>query len=349
MLKLVIFTLLIGTGTLHLSYILYALFSKSKKKTKKCKKEFTIQHVVCFHNESAFIERKLENCYNLNFPGIYHTFVDDNSTDNTMELLKKYQKGNTIILNNKTNKGKNQSQIKAVNKFDSDLLLFTDANVFLEEDSLTKLVKYFDENTGGVTGNVLIKTAIDEVEFSGRYWNLEKRIKKFQTISGSVIGFDGGFYCVKRENYNVKRENELSDFETAFLILEQQQETRYANDARAVEIEKRSLKSSFKARMRASNRVFWSYGRIFKYIKRLKKKVILHFVLHKILRYSFIIFFVLLIPSMLFYCIINSPWLLIFIFIPYVFRFFLESIALFVGGIIALSGKEFTTWSDKKV
>lgn len=341
--------LLVVTGTLHFSYILYALLSKSGKKIGQYEKEFTIQHVVCFHNESDFIKRKLESCYNLNYPGIYHTFVNDNSTDNTLELLKKYQKDNTLIISNSTNKGKNQSQIKAVSKYHSDLILFTDANVFLEKDSIKRLVKYFDEKTGGVTGNVLIKTESNKVEFSGKYWNLEKKIKNFQTISGSVIGFDGGFYCVKRANYNVQRENELSDFETAFLIFEQQMETQYANDATAIEIEKRTLKSSFKARMRASNRVFWSYLRIFRYVRRMESKVIRHFIFHKILRYCFIVFFVLILPDMFFYCINHFPWALILILIPYVFRFILESIALFTGGIIAMTGKEYISWSDKKI
>lgn len=352
MLTLIVMVLFLVTGGLHFLYMMTAFFFKPGEKRQlksNIENDLTVQHVVCFHNESHFIKRKLENCYSIDYPKVSHVFVNDNSSDNTLELLEKYKKENTLVLNNNSNIGKNQSQIKAVSYSDSDLILFTDANVFLEEDALLKLVEHFDQTTGGVTGNVLVKTESDKVEFSGKYWNLEKIIKDFQTKFGCIIGFDGGFYCVKRENYNVKRENELSDFETAFLIFEQHKKVKYASSAKAVEVEKRTLKSSFTARMRASNRVFWSYKRIFKYINRLEKKVVFHFILHKLMRYAFIIIFVLFLPYIIFFSFTKMPWLLILFCIPYVLRFTWESIALFIGGLIALSGKEFVSWSDKKI
>lgn len=349
MIQMTLFILLVASGTLHLGYILAALLFYSKNGKDGYSNDLPlIQHIVCFHNESAFVKRKLESVYRINYPRIFHTFVNDNSIDDTLALLNQYKKEHTYIINNEENIGKNQSQIKSVKRFDSDLILFTDANVFLEPDSVKEMVRYFDDKTGGVTGNVTIKTDLDEIEFSGRYWNIEKRIKRFQTIAGSVIGFDGGFYCVKRENYKVKRENELSDFETAFLIFEQQSETKYAKDAKAVEIEKRTLRSSFKARMRASNRVFWSYYRISKYIRRLKPKVVFHFLFHKLFRYMFLILLVVNMPAMVIYLMTHFPWAFLFLLVPAVHRSILESIALFIGGIIALTGKEYITWSDAK-
>jgi poly-beta-1,6-N-acetyl-D-glucosamine synthase len=190
-------------GVFHFCYILYALFPKKIKNANQLSNnKLKIHHIVCFHNESEFIKNKLRNCYKLNYPDIIHSFINDNSTDDTLELLNKYKKKGTFVFNNTINIGKNQSQIMAVKKSNSDLILFTDANVFLEKDSLKHLVQYFSNNeVGGVCGNVMIKTQTDKVEFSGRYWNLEKKIKQLQTRSGAVIGFDGGFYCVKRQ-YN---------------------------------------------------------------------------------------------------------------------------------------------------
>lgn len=347
MIELLMITVVMGT--IHAGYILFALFYTKETKYQSSNMKYKIEHIVCFHNESKFIKKKIENCYSLNYPEIHHTFIDDNSTDDTLNLLNKYINNNTTIIQNKSNIGKNQSQIKAVNLSASDLLLFTDANVFLETNSLESLVNSFVDNVGGVTGNVTIKNNADKIEFSGKYWNFEKKIKEFQSFYGSVIGFDGGFYCVKRENYNLKRENELSDFETAFLVFEQTKKTIYVPGAVAVELEERTVKSSFKARMRASNRVFWSYFRIFKYIRRLNNTVVLHFLLHKVVRYLFVILFVLSMPYMLFYSFSEFPWLLIILFIPMVLRILLESVALFVGGIIALTGKEYITWSDKKI
>jgi len=339
-------------GILHMGYILVALiFGKIEKESRAeeaNEKESSVEHIICFKNESKFIKKKLGNCYTLDHPRIHNTFVNDNSTDNTLELLKKYKGENSQIVSNETNLGKNQSQIKAVNKTESDFLLFTDANVFLEKDALNKILRAFNKNTGGVCGNVKITTDMQHQDMSGKYWELEKIIKKFQSLFSSVIGFDGGFYCVRRANYTLTRKNELSDFETAFLIFEQQKQTKYVRDAQATELEKRKIKDSFKARIRASNRAFWSYFRIFQYIKRLNASVLIHLTFHKLIRYLFIITFVLCLPFIVIDLMKITPWLLFVFLIPHVMRFAIESVALCVGGVIALTGKEYTVWSQKK-
>ncbi len=343
------YILLIFLCAIHFGYIFLAvIYPKKNNREKRNGKKYSIEHIVCFKNESKFIEKKLQSCYEIDYPGIHHTFVNDNSTDDSLELLNKYKREKTRIICNETDLGKNQSQIKAVRGTKSDFLLFTDANVFLERDSLNKIVRQFNKNTGGVCGNVTITTDMKHQGISGKYWQIEKKIKAFQSIFHSVIGFDGGFYCIKRENYKLKRENELSDFESAFLIFEQQKQTKFANNALATELEQRTVKRSFMARIRASNRVFWSFRRISKYIYRLKPAALIHFTLHKLVRYLLIIVFVLSIPLLIIDLLEVTPFLILIFFVPTVHRFVLESIALCIGGILALTGKEYTTWSDKK-
>ena len=344
-----IFPLLLGA--IHIAYIVVCLIFPGRNIKPQSLDEplYSIEHIVCLKNESKFVQRKIENCYGIDHPNIHHIFINDNSTDDTSELIARFAGNDSRVINNERSKGKNQSQIMAAKTSQSDLLLFTDANVFLDSDAVKKVIEAFDDSVGGVCGNVTIKTEKMNQEFSGQYWQLEKRIKKFQSRFGSVIGFDGGFYCVKRECYNLKRENELSDFETAFLIFEQGKKTKYVDDARATEIEKRTLQSSFKARVRASNRVFWSYRRIYQYAGKLNRAVITHFFFHKLLRYGSIISFVICLPMIVYTLYRVMPLVLLVFVIPFVYRLTLESIALFLGGVIAATGKEYTTWSDKKI
>ena len=354
-----ILQLFVLLAVIHFGYILVAFWMKRfsgddrwpvcREKLEKKTAVSTIEHIVCFKNESRFIEQKLKNCYAINYPHIHHTFVNDNSTDDTQKLLEQHADSNTRIITNDRNLGKNQSQIKAVNQSNSDLLLFSDANVFIGPDSVTRLVqRFFDADIGGLCGNVTITTDMTRQDLSGRYWELEKVIKSFQNRYGLVIGFDGGFYCIRRENYYLKRENELSDFESAFLIMEQHLKAGYVTEATAVELERRKTKDSLKVRMRASNRVFWSYRRIFKYIGSLKPVVIVHFCLHKIIRYLFIINYAIALPFLIYEMVSISPLLLAVFTVPFVFRFTIESYALCLGGIIALRGKEYVSWSHKK-
>jgi poly-beta-1,6-N-acetyl-D-glucosamine synthase len=331
-----------------LLYILTAILCPKNKKKISDGKIYRIEHIVCFKNESDFIEEKLKNCYEISYSDIHHTFVNDHSSDNTLELLKKYKRADTVLMNNESDLGKNQSQMKAVKHTDSDLLLFTDANVFLDKNAVTYLVRHFDENISGVCGDVTVTTDMKHKEISGRYWEIEKRIKHFQSLTGSVIGFDGGFYGIRRADYTLTKKNELSDFESAFLLFEQGKQIRYAEDAFAVEQERRKIKDSFKARIRASNRVIRSFIRIFRYVHKLRASVVTHFLFHKILRYILIITFTLSLPFIIMDMFGISPVLLLILFIPPVFRFIIESVALCIGGIVALTGKEYTTWSNKK-
>ncbi len=342
------YIILLILGIIHIGYIFLCIIYPKKRREISDRKNYSIEHIVCFKNEAGFIKEKLDNCYQIAFPCLHHTFVNDNSSDNTLELLEKYKQSATIVINNETDSGKNQSQIRSVKMTNADLVLFSDANVFLRKDALDFLVRHFDENTGGVCGDVTVTTDMKHMELSGKYWEIEKNIKEIQSLSGSVIGFDGGFYCVRRENYNLKEENELSDFETTFLLFEQGKKTRYVKEAIAVERENRRIKDFFKARMRASNRAFWSYSRIFRYIRKLNPVVLIHFTLHKLIRYLFVITFTLSLPFIIADVCSVSPLLLLIFLIPHVYRFVIESIALCIGGIIALTGKEYTTWSNKK-
>jgi hypothetical protein len=76
--------------------------------------------------------------------------------------------------------------------------------------------------------------------------------------------------------------------------------------------------------------------------------VLIHFTLHKLIRYLFVITFTLSLPFIIADVCSVSPLLLLIFLIPHAYRFVIESIALCIGGIIALTGKEYTTWSNKK-
>jgi|GEM_PF-3444830 cellulose synthase/poly-beta-1,6-N-acetylglucosamine synthase-like glycosyltransferase len=345
-----LYIILLTLGIIHVGYIFLAIiYPKKEDEYQPPDRKYSIEHIICFKNESKFIKEKLKNCYEIDYPFLHHTFVNDNSTDDTLAILEKYRQTDTDIISNAQDVGKNRSQIKAVNRSSSDLVLFTDANVFLEKNALNALIRYFDdENIGGVCGDVTTTTDMKHQEISGRYWEVEKNIKRFQSLFGAVIGFDGGFYCVKTAYYKLRKENELSDFETAFLIFKQGKAIKYAKDASAVELERRKLTDSFKARIRASNRVFWSFRRIFKYINALKLSVLVHFTLHKLLRYLFVITFILSLPSIVIDLYRISPFLLLIFWVPYIYRFVIESIALSIGGVIALTGYEYKIWSNKK-
>lgn len=315
---------------------------------------FSVEHIVCFRNESAFVRRKLENCSEIHYPHIHHTFIDDQSDDDTGALLEKCRTANVTVIHNDRNIGKNASQIRAASQTDADLLLFTDANVFLAPDALSHVISSFTANTGGVTGNVTMTRTMDRVERDamGKYWELEKRVKKFQSRWGAVIGFDGGFYCVRRTHFSLGEGFELGDLDTALNLLSKGLKVRFSENAHAMELEHREMRASFCARIRTANRTLWSLFRNRSFVRRVPLSVSIHLMCHKWMRYGFLISVPLSLPFLLFDLAVRSWFFLLLaglaIASPPVFRFLLECFAVFVGGFLALCGKEYRTWSTPK-
>lgn len=137
----VILALPIVLISLHILYVISGLIWVNMidhgQESQPDKETYSIEHIVCFKNESRFVSKKLENSYELiTLHNIHQTFVNDNSENDTFAQLQTYQQANTTIINNTLNLGKNLSQIEAVNQTDSDLLLFTDANVFLNSEAV---------------------------------------------------------------------------------------------------------------------------------------------------------------------------------------------------------------------
>jgi cellulose synthase/poly-beta-1,6-N-acetylglucosamine synthase-like glycosyltransferase len=179
----------------------------------------TISVLMAAYNEEQIIEKKIDSIFKTNYPpNKIEVFIgSDNSSDNTNSLLK------TIASNNKnihieifkTRQGK----ISIINQLQKlakgDILVITDANVLLEENTLFELVKFFkDKNVGLVdthmTNYGLNKTGISFQEKS--YISREVYVKHLESSAfGKMIGPFGGCYAIRRELFTPVPLNYLVD------------------------------------------------------------------------------------------------------------------------------------------
>ena len=79
---------------------------KKIKHLKKIKNP-KISIISPIYNREKYISRFIESIYNQNFQDIEIILVDDNSTDNGVNLIEKYKKGDKriILIKNKKNRG----------------------------------------------------------------------------------------------------------------------------------------------------------------------------------------------------------------------------------------------------
>lgn len=93
--------------------------------------------------------------------------VNDGSTDNTLSEMRrakaevaKYGIAATVV-NWKKNRGKRAAMAEAVNRSQSEIILFVDSDSYIDSSAIRELVKYFplDEKIGGVTAHTLVSNS----------------------------------------------------------------------------------------------------------------------------------------------------------------------------------------------
>ena len=105
---------------------------------------------------------------------------------------------------------------------ESDLIVFTDANVLLANDALDRLTRHFeDDRVGCVCGNLIYINADDSVTAAtgSLYWKLEQFIKRRESLFGSVMGADGSIFAIRRALHRPPPDHIIDDMFVSFQVL----------------------------------------------------------------------------------------------------------------------------------
>lgn len=106
----------------------------------------------CF-NSGDFIERGIKSVLKQNYKNFEHIIVDGNSTDNTLEILKKYDHLNWI---SEPDEGQSDAMNKAFNMSTGEIIVYLNADDEFEEGIFQLVADKFNENKGVdmVVGNL---------------------------------------------------------------------------------------------------------------------------------------------------------------------------------------------------
>ncbi|HEU5162720.1 MAG TPA: glycosyltransferase family 2 protein, partial [Thermoanaerobaculia bacterium] len=182
--------------------------------------------VVALHNEEDVIEEKLENALALDYPAdrFEIVFASDGSTDATNAIIARRgglrppgpsfradldsgrpQGAPTIRLLELDRAGKASALNAGVAAASGEIVVFTDANNFLERDAVRMIVRSFaDPAVGGVCGNKKLRVGhgADATEKGENlYWKYDQWQKKLESRIGSIFAADGTLYAVRRSLY----------------------------------------------------------------------------------------------------------------------------------------------------
>ena len=214
--------------------------------------------IVCAHNEASGITEKLENIRQLDYPTerLEVIVASDGSTDGTNERVQAH--ADRVRLLSLPRRGKIQTLNSAVSEARGQILVFSDANSIYAPDAVRALVRPFAApEIGGVAGDqryVAATKAAERGDGERAYWSLDRRLKQWQSLSGSVTSATGAIHAIRRDLYREVPSSVTDDFWISTNVVAQGKRVVFANDAVAFEPAAPSSDLEFQRKVRVMTR-----------------------------------------------------------------------------------------------
>jgi cellulose synthase/poly-beta-1,6-N-acetylglucosamine synthase-like glycosyltransferase len=188
-------------------YLIYpALLALVRPVANKPVRKAPIEPTVCLfvpaHNEEAVIHAKLRNAIALDYPAHRLDIVvaSDGSLDQTNDIVRRFAP-RVRLLEFSQRRGKIAAINDGMRSVAADIVVFSDANTFLETDAVRALVRNFaDPVVGAVSGDVaLVGERADLGRSEDLYYIYERWLQQAESDIGSMIGADGALYAIRTE------------------------------------------------------------------------------------------------------------------------------------------------------
>lgn len=335
--------------------------------------------IVAAYNEQDFIVEKIKNTLELNYPADKLTliFVTDGSQDATPGIIAQYPQ--IKLMHKPERAGKIAAVHRAMKEVQSDVVVYTDANTFLNKEALHNICRHYaDATVGAVSGEkrVSIEEVSDATAGEGFYWKYESKLKTWDSELYSVVGAAGELFSVRTALYeDVPGDTILDDFMISMLIAQKGFRIVYEPMAYATEGGSESVKEELKRKIRIAAGGIQSILRLKPLLNPLNNFVLsFQYISHRVLRWTVtpflmilalilnlaitilhpaILYNVLLVCQLLFYGSALAGWLLEqrqikikILFIPYYFC--MMNYAVVAGIRRYIKGSQSAAWEKSR-
>jgi cellulose synthase/poly-beta-1,6-N-acetylglucosamine synthase-like glycosyltransferase len=210
---------------------------------------------VTAFNEKDYVRQKVENSFSLDYPKekIQYVWVTDGSDDGTPDLLKKYDNLEVYHLNER--RGKMHAMNRGVKFVKAPIIIFSDTNTILGNQSIREIVAQFsNKKTGCVAGEKrIVEKEADAAAGAGEgmYWKFESWIKNMDAELNSAVGAVGELFAIRTELFeDVETDTLLDDFIISLRIAQRGYHIAYTPNAYAEETASLNVKEELKRKIR---------------------------------------------------------------------------------------------------
>lgn len=215
---------------------------------------------VCAYNEERTIAEKARNMIAVaeGVPDCELFVYVDGASDRTLERLAPFRDRINVVAA-EIRRGKSHGMNALVEKCSADIVVFTDANVELDRDTLRQLAPWFSDPSVGCVCGHLVYSNPDESAMASSgslYWRIEEAIKQLESDVFSVIGADGSLFAIRRSAHHHVPDDIIDDFYISMKIVIDGMRVVRAPKALAFEKSATSAYDEFRRKIRIACQAF---------------------------------------------------------------------------------------------
>lgn len=177
----------------------------------------SVSVLIAAYNEEKTIGEKIVNTLSLDYPeGLLEVVVaSDGSTDGTARIVRSFEaRKRSVRLLEVPRGGKANALALAVPDLKGEVVFFSDANTLCEKDALRLIAEGFtDPRVGCVSGRLVYRNPGGIVSGKGEslYWRYETFLKKLESRLGCVSGANGAAYAIRKELFEAPPAGTVND------------------------------------------------------------------------------------------------------------------------------------------
>lgn len=261
-LLLIILTILLAyiyAGYPVLLFMLAKLFSRRHHQDDK--HEPSVILIISAYNEERVIGARITNAFELDYPQekLSIMVVSDGSTDRTDDIVRSFEDRGVVLVRTPERRGKTAGLNLALSRVTSDVVVFSDANAMYDRFAVRRLVRHFaDESVGYAVGYARYENTAETAagRSEGAYWDIEVKMKEWESTFSSVVGGDGAIYAIRSHLYEPLKETDINDFVNPLQIVTKGYRGIFDAEAWCSEKPAGQFEKEFSRKVRIANRSF---------------------------------------------------------------------------------------------